>query len=338
MNELPRIVLVLIAVFLAAGCGNSEPGRVGTAETIVLAHAMHPSHPVSVAIRLMADSLETISGGRLSIRIYPAGQLGSERKLIELIQLGMVGMTKVSAATLEGVVPAMRVFGLPYLYRDKAHADAVVFGEVGRRILAEGDPYRLKGIDYYDAGSRSIYTVGRSVRSPQDLKGLKIRVMESATAMSLMRTMGGSPTPLAWGELYTAFQGGIVDGAENNLPSFLTSRHYEVCRYYSVNEHATIPDVLVMDTRLWDQLDERQRHWLMKAVEISVEHQRVLWKAFEADAMRTVREAGVNILYPNIEPFRAATEPMYDRIRRQDPQLHAWVEAVRAVTPFPGDP
>jgi tripartite ATP-independent transporter DctP family solute receptor len=297
--------------------------------TIVLAHAMHPTHPVSVAMERMARTIEEISGGKMAVKIYPAGQLGGERTLLELIQIGTIDMAKVTTARLENIVPAMQVYSLPYLFRNTEHVLAVLDGEVGRELLREGAGDNLLGIAYYDAGSRSFYTKDRPVHAPEDLGGLKIRVIESIIAMRLMRTLNGAPTPIPFGELYTAFQGGIVDGAENNPPSFYTSRHYEVCRYYSLNEHSTIPDILVIGTRVWDRLDAQQQRWLQDAVDESVAFQRELWKEFTIESLKRVEAAGVEVIYPDKEPFRRMSEPVYDHIRRTDPELYHWVERIR---------
>ena len=328
-----RILMVLVTFMLISAVSGCKRADTDGVRTIILAHAMHPTHPVSVAMQMMADSVSVFSDGKLNLKIYPSGQLGSERKLLELMQIGMVGMTKVSAATMENIVPAMRVFNLPYLFDDKAHILNVWDGQVGQDLLDEGLSYRIKGMAYYDAGSRSIYTVNRPIHTPADLRGLKLRVMESVTAMRLMRLMGGNPTPLAWGELYTAFQGGIVDGAENNPPSFLSSRHYEVCKFYTMNEHSSIPDLLVMDPNLWNDLTDDEQNWLSNAIELSVEFQRKLWTQTEVSAMKRFEEAGVTIIYPDKSPFIEASKPLYDVIRETDPELYTWVERIRNAKP-----
>ena len=322
--------LMVLAVTLTGpvSCTLDEPSEINT---IILAHAMGPTHPVSIAMEQMAERLEAYSGGELTLNIYPGGTLGGERKLLELMQIGAVGMTKVSAATLENIVPSMRVLNLPYLFRDRDHVFKVLDGDIGRDLLNEGNDYKLQGIAYYDAGSRSLYTVDRPVRKPDDLNGMKMRVMESITAINLMDTMGGSPTPISYGELYTAFQGGMVDGAENNPPSFFNSRHYEVCDYYILNEHATIPDILVISPDIWNQLNEQKQQWLKQAVDESVAFQRDLWLEAENEAMQSVQEAGVEIIYPDKEPFRRALQPMYDRIENDDPELHRWVKRIKNV-------
>jgi len=319
----------IIVLFILQGCGDSKSDE--EHKTIILAHAMHLTHPVSIAMERMAELLDEYSDGQLKIEIYPTGQLGGERELLELIQIGTIGMTKVSAGSLENIVPDMRVFSLPYLFRDSEHMADVLWGDIGEEMLETGTKYRLKGIAYYDAGSRSFYTKDRVINSPEDLAGMKIRVMPSAMATKLLRTFNASPTPLAYGELYTAFQGGIVDAAENNPPSFYTSRHYEVCNYYILNEHTTIPDVLVLGTHVWNSLSDQEKEWLQRAVDDSVELQRVLWEESVEESYRIVEEAGVEIIHPDKEPFIEQSLPLYDEFRENDPELYKWVERIRQV-------
>lgn len=318
---------LFLLIFL--GCNNSDSER--DQKTIILAHAMHLSHPVSVAMDRMAELLDQYSDGNLKLEIYPTGQLGGERELLELVQFGTIGMTKVSAGSLENIVPEMRVFSLPYLFRNSDHMANVLWGEVGEDMLETGTKYKLKGIAYYDAGSRSFYTKDTPISSPDDLSGMKIRVMPSAMATKLIRTLNASPTPLAYGELYTAFQGGIVDAAENNPPSFYTSRHYEVCSYYILNEHTTIPDVLVLGTHIWNTLSDQEKEWLRRAVDDSVELQRTLWKESVEESYRVVEEAGVEIIHPDKEPFRQQSQPMYQEFEENNPNLHEWVERIQKV-------
>ena len=177
--------------------------------------------------------LEKNSDGALKLEIYPNQQLGSERQCLELLQIGSLDMTKVSAAVMENFSPNMKVLGLPFLFKNKEHTFNVLDGEVGKELLDGGKKYWLKGLGYYDAGSRSFYTKEAPVEKPENLKGLKIRVMESVTAMNMVNNLGGSPTPISYGELYTALQQGVVDGAENNPPSFVSSNHYEINKYYT---------------------------------------------------------------------------------------------------------
>ena len=329
-TSLFRYILFVACLAFFSGC-NETKGTGEKEKTIVLAHAMHLSHPVSIAMDSMAQYVQDYSNGQLNIKIYPTGQLGGERELLELVQIGTVGMTKISGASLENIVPPIKVYSLPYLFRDKEHMENVLWGKVGDELLIEGEKYMLKGLGYYDAGQRSFYTIDHPILKPKDLAGLKIRVQPSVMAMNLIRRFGGSPTPLSYGELYTAFQGGIVDGAENNPPSFYTSRHYEVTNYYVLNEHTAVPDIVVINTKLWESLSDQEKEWLQRAMDKSVKFQRELWRNFVKESLQQVREAGVEVIEPDKEPFRNQVQPIYDQIRKNEPELYQWVERIRQV-------
>jgi tripartite ATP-independent transporter DctP family solute receptor len=260
----------------------------------------------------MADRLFDISSGRMRVDIYPSGQLGQERELIELLQIGSLAMTKVSTAPLEAFVPDMKIFGIPYVFRDHEHSWKIYSGPIGKKLLLAGEKYFLRGMCYYDAGSRSFYTKEKPVNSPLDLEGLKIRVMKSNVAVQMVQALGGSPTPIPWGELYTSLQQGVVDGAENNPPSFYFSRHYEVCKYYSIDEHTSVPDILLMSTVVWNSLSVAEQKWLQQAVDESVVYQKKVWKESSDESLRKVQEAGVEIIYPDKAPFQAAVQEMHE--------------------------
>lgn len=264
----------------------------------------------------------------MRIQIYPNQQLGSERECLELLQIGSLEMTKVSSAVLENFAPKLRIFGLPFLFDNKAHLFRVLDGPIGEEILQEGTEYWLKGLGYYDSGSRSFYTRERPVSNPEDLQGLKIRVQESVSAIDMVKQLGGSPTPISWGELYTALQQGVVDGAENNPPSFYLSRHYEVCKYYSIDEHTMIPDVILVSTHFWNRLNSQEKKWLEEAIKKSVPDQRALWITSENESLDAVKKAGVEIRYPDKEPFQKATQAMYDAYR-QNPEIANLIERIR---------
>ena len=314
----------LALALVVGGCGGEQDVTV-----IKLGHALDTEHPVHEAMAFMAQRLDSLSGGTMQIDIYPSQQLGSEREMLELLQIGSLGITKVSSSVLENFVPEYQVLSLPFVFRDDAHRFAVLDGPVGDELLAAPAPYRLRGLAFYDAGSRSFYTVNKPVLTPTDLQGEKIRVQESATAMDMVRSLGGSPTPIAWGELYTALQQGVVDGAENNPPSFYLSRHYEVAKYYVLNEHTAVPDVLVVGTTLWDRLTPQQRTWLQEAADASVVVQKELWRASTEEALAAVREAGVEVIEDvDKAPFAAAVDGMMARYA-SDPEAARMLEAIR---------
>ena len=299
------VLLISLSCCLLAACSQREE-----IVTLKLAHVLDTSHSVHKGMVYMGERLEYYSGGKMRMDIYPSGQLGAERDLVELVQIGSLDITKVSTSPLEAFVPVMKIFSLPYVFRGREHALKVLDSEIGKRLLESAEVARLRGLGYYDSGSRSFYMVDTPIETPADLDGKKIRVMKSQTAVKMIAALGGSATPISWGELYTALQQGVVDGAENNPPSFHLSRHFETCKYYILNEHTMVPDILLMSLRTWDSLDDQQQEWLQKAVDDSVEYQRELWLEATEEALVAVREAGVEVSYPDKQPFMDAVAEM----------------------------
>jgi tripartite ATP-independent transporter DctP family solute receptor len=302
-----NLIYLCLSGFLMLNCHQQSRVRV-----LKLAHALDMTHPVHKAMVFMAEKVKEKSNGAMRIDIYPSGQLGNERELIELLQIGSLAMTKVSTAPLEAFVPEMQIFGIPYLFRDNEHRWKVLNSEIGKQILLGGEDFFLRGMCYYDAGSRSFYTKDKPILKPDDLIGMKIRVMKSLTSFKMVQSLGGSPTPIPWGELYTALQQGVVDGAENNPPSFYLSKHYEVCKYYSLDEHTSVPDILLMSTVVWNNLTPQEQQWLREAVDESVIYQRKLWQESEEDALREVQKAGVEVIHPDKKPFIEKVQSMHE--------------------------
>lgn len=316
-------IFVFTSLLFLIGC---QPGEQKT--VLKLAHGLDPSHSVHQGMVYMAEKVHEKSDGKMRLDIYPSGQLGSERENVEMLQIGSLAITKVSAAVMEGFAPSYKIFSLPYMFISREHSQRVMDGDIGNEILMDGQEFYLRGLTFYDAGSRSFYTKDYPIQHPDDLKGKKIRVMSSPTAVNMVRALGGSPTPISWGELYTALQGGVVDGAENNPPSFYLSHHYEVCKYYSLNEHATIPDVLLISTKIWDNLTEQEQKWLQEAADESAIHQRQLWIESEEHSLKMAKEAGVEVSYPDKEPFIEAVQPIYDNLKN-DTKLWSVIERIR---------
>jgi tripartite ATP-independent transporter DctP family solute receptor len=237
-------------------------------------------------------------------------------------------MTKVSAGVLENFAPSIKVFGIPYMFRDKAHCFSVLDGPIGKELLAGTEQYWLKGLGYYDSGSRSFYTINTPIEQPSDLKGLKIRVQESQTAIDMVKSFGGSPTPISYGELYTALQQGVVDGAENNPPSFYLSRHYEVCKYYVLDEHTTVPDVVLMSTHLWNSLNNQEQEWIQNAIDLSVTEQRRLWLESERESLEAVKSAGVQVSYSNKKLFSEKSKSVLEEYQK-DPDLKIFIDKIK---------
>ena len=286
----------------------SEDGRI----VLKLGHGLDQNHPVHAGMVYMAQRLREKSAGTVELQIFPNGQLGSETECIEQLQRGALAMTKTSAAPMEGFVPEMAIFGIPYVFRDNDHCWRVLESEIGRQLLAAGQSVGLHGLCYYDAGSRSFYTIDRPILVPDDLRGLKIRVQQSKTAMDMVEALGGSPTPIPWGELYTALQQRMVDGAENNPPSFHSNRHFEVCKHLSLDEHTIVPDILVVSQKIWENLPPHVQVWVQQAADESSIYQRQLWQEGTEEALRAVQEQGVTIHRPDRRLFVERVRPMHE--------------------------
>ena len=316
-------LLGLVCLLSLMSCDQLKSSKV-----IRLGHGLSTGHSVHQGMVYFGEQLEKISEGKFKVQIYPSQQLGTERQCLELLQIGSLDMTKVSAGVLENFSPSIKVFGIPYMFKDKEHTFRVLDGPIGDELLAGTEKYWLKGLGYYDSGSRSFYTIDRPVEQPNDLEGLKIRVMESQTAIDMVKSFGGSPTPISWGELYTALQQGVVDGAENNPPSFYLSRHYEVCKYYIIDEHTVLPDVVLMSTHLWNTLNNQEQKWIQEAMDLSVIEQRRLWSVSEQESLEAVKAAGVQVSYPDKIPFAEMSKSVADQYAK-DPLIKSFIDKIK---------
>lgn len=317
--------LSILAVLFIWSCADIS----GT-KYLKLAHGLDSSHPVHKGMVFMQERLAEKSAGTLQIEIYPSQQLGTERQALELLQIGSLAMTKVSGAVMESFAPRIKCLSLPYVFRDREHTYKVQDGKVGRDLLVQSEKFWLRGLGYFDAGQRSFYTKDKPINTPADLDGMKIRVQESVMAMSLVKALGGAPTPISWGELYTALQQGVVDGAENNPPSFVSSRHYEICKYYSLNEHTAVPDLLVIGTVAWNNLSPQEQEWVQEAADEAVAYQRKIWVEAEQDALETVKAAGVTVTRPDKTVFAAKTQTLLDEYK-DDKEMYELITAIQNV-------
>ncbi|MGF1725649.1 TRAP transporter substrate-binding protein [Photobacterium nomapromontoriensis] len=298
--------------------------------TLKLSHNNPRDHAVHKAMDHMAKEVRKLTNGEVRIRIYPDAQLGNQRESMELMQNGALDMVKTNAAELEAFAPAYSAFNMPYLFRDQNHYYNVQEGEVGEEILASSRESGFVGVTYYDAGARSFYT-SKPIMTPADLKGLKVRVQPSPSAISMVEALGASPTPLAYGELYTALQQGVVDAAENNIPSFSLSRHSEVSKYFSLDEHTMVPDVLVISTKAYDGLSEENRKALKQAAMNSMEVMKTLWAESEAKERAKAEKLGVKFITTDKTAFVEAVQPMYDDVKKSNPELNQLIERIKAV-------
>lgn len=326
--------LVVASILFAAFKPSSSDGGAAV-KRMKIAHGLPTNHPVHAGIEHFAERVSVYSGGQLKFDVFPNGQLGSETQTLEQMQSGTLDAAKVGGATLGSFVPVAKVFSLPYLFRDTEHYWSVLNGEVGQELLdilatnGAGNPSGFRGLSYFDAGSRNFYAK-KPITKPSDLVGLKIRVMNDPVAIDTMKAMGASPTPISWGELYTALQQGVVDGAENNPPSYVSSRHFEICKEFSFDHHSRIPDVLIISEKTWASLSDEEQEWLRQAAADASVFQRDAWAAGVAEALEQMEAQGVTVHEVDPQPFMDATESV--RAKYAEGAVKEHMEQIQAVS------
>ncbi|MDW6002674.1 TRAP transporter substrate-binding protein [Vibrio mangrovi] len=298
------------------------------AATLKLSHTLPTEHPVHQSLESFAKEVKNLT--HLRIKIYPNATLGSETESLQMVQNGAIAFTKVSAAILNTFTPDYKILSLPYLYRDRAQYEAVLNGPIGEQILESSRKVGFIGLAFLDAGSRSFYT-DKPIKTPADLKGLKIRVQNSSLAIDTIKALGATPVPLPYGELYSAMQQGVVDGAENNIPSYYSSRHYEVKQVFSRDGHTTVPDVLIVSTSTWDSLTDEQRKGIRQAAKETVKIQEENWKNYVSKATQDLKKHHVTFVDSDVPAFQDAVKPVYDQFRKNNPTLVPLLEKIQAL-------
>ncbi len=298
-------------------------------EKMRLAHSLPEDHAVHKALVKFAELVKERSKGDIEITVYPNGVLGGERETLEQVQNGILEFTKASAAPLEAFSPEYKVFNLPFVFRDSAHFFKVLESPVGESILASSMKAGLMGLAYYDSGSRSFYAK-KPIKTPDDLKGMKIRVQQSPTTINMIKALGATPTPMPYGEVYSALQMGVVDGAENNVTALTNGRHGEVAKFYSYTEHQRVPDVLVMSAMRWDSLKKPQQEIIKQAAIDSYKLQKQLWADFEKTEKAKAVKLGVTFVTPNHQAFVDKVKPMMDE-ERKNPTIAKLLDQIAAI-------
>ena len=286
-------------------------------------------YPTVKAVQSMSDELSKATNGKISIKVYPNSQLGGERDTIEQVKLGALDFIRVNSGTLNTVCPAVTVPVLPFLFRDKPHMRAVLDGPIGDEILADCEAHGLIGLAFYDSGARSFYAT-TPIRSLDDLKGKKIRVQQSDIWVSMMKLLGANATPMPTGEVFTGLKSGLIDGAENNWPSYDNFHHYEVAKNYSLSEHSMAPEVLLISKRLFDSFTPGEQALVRQAAKNSVGYMRQLWDAMEVTSRQRVEKAGVEVITIDKTRFQAAVQPLYDQFVT-DPKPRDMISHIKAV-------
>ena len=319
-----------IVGFGALCLSQSRLARAATDGLMTAADVHVDGYPTVEAVRWMGKRIEEQTNGRLRIRVYHAGQLGRESDTVDLARFGAIDITRVNFAPLNNPFPATRVFSLPYVFDSVEHMRRAVDGEPGRSVLRQFEQRDLIGLAIYDAGSRSFYNVRRPVHEPTDLHGLKIRVPPSDIFIRLVQALGGNPTPLPFGEVYSAMQTHLIDGAENNWRTFHTSRQFEVAHYWSQTDHSYSPEALLLSKRTYDALSPADREIVLAAARDSVPHMRVLWDKMEADSRAHVLASGVRANEVNTQAFHRAAAPLLERYIA-DKDMSALYRSIRAL-------
>jgi tripartite ATP-independent transporter DctP family solute receptor len=280
---------------------------------------IHPDgYPTVEAVKFMGERLKQLTNGRHSIRVFNNSALGSEKDTIEQTKIGALAMTRVNIAPMNNICPETQVPTMPFLFRSKDHMRKVLDGPVGEEILAACAPQGFVGLAYYDSGARNLYTAKKPVRALADAKGMKVRVQQSDLWVALLEAMGANATPMPFGEVYTALKTGLVDGAENNYPSYESSRHFEVAKFYSVTEHSMAPEMLLFSKRTWDTLTPEDQKALRQAARESVPYMRKLWDEREEKSLAAVKAGGAEIIQVDKASFQNAMKPVYDRFIKDD--------------------
>jgi tripartite ATP-independent transporter DctP family solute receptor len=300
-------------------------------EIVLKSSDTHPDgYPTVEAVKHMGELLKERSNGRIAVEVYHSAQLGEEKDTIEQTRAGVIDLNRVSMGPFNGLVPETRVVSLPYIFRSVDHMHKVMDGDVGQEILAGFEPHGLVGLAYYDGGARSFYNSEKPITSVDDLKGMKFRVMQSDIFVDMVNALGANAVPLPYGEVYSSIETGVIDGAENNFPSYESAKHSEVAKHYALDEHLIVPEVLVMAKSSWDKLSAEDQALVKQAAKDSVAKQRELWEAREAASRKMVEEAGSQITTPDKQPFIDAMGPVYEK-HVTDEKLKSLVERIKAV-------
>jgi len=275
----------------------------------------HPDgYPTVEAVKHMGKLLQERTNGRLCVEVFHSAQLGQEKDTIEQTKFGVIDLNRVSMGPFNNLVEETKVVSLPFIFRSVDHMHKVMDGPIGEEILAGFEPHGFVGLAYFDGGSRSFYNSKKPIKSIEYLKGMKVRVMQSDIFVDMMTALGANATPMPYGEVYSSIQTGVIDGAENNWPSFESSGHFEVAKHYTLNEHLIVPEVLVMSKLSWDKLSPEDQALVKQAARDSVPVMREMWKAREKASEEKVRAAGIEVITDiDKKPFIDAMKPVYEK-------------------------
>jgi tripartite ATP-independent transporter DctP family solute receptor len=324
------------AMRLAAGtvlAGTLARGAFAEQKFVFKASDVHPEgYPTVTAVEEMGQALSKATDGRLSVQMYASMQLGGEKEAIEQAQVGAIALARVSVGALGPVVNDLNVLNLPFLFRNTEHMRHVIDGPIGQELLdkvTNNPTANLVGLCWMDAGARNMYDTKRPITDIQDLKGLKVRVMGNPMFVDMMNSLGGNGVAMGYDQVFTALQTGVVDGAENNPPSFVFDNHYQVAKYYTLTEHLIVPEMLVFSKPIWNKLSKDDQALVLKQGRAAQMRERVLWDEYEAKAIAKMKESGIQIVtITDKKPFQDAVKPVWDKYA---PQFADTIKRIQAV-------
>ena len=325
----------LLTALGAAALGTTTISRyvVASDKTVLKASDVHPEgYPTIQAVEDLGKKLEAATGGRLSVQMYASMQLGGEKEAIEQAQIGAIQFARVSVGALGPVVDDINVFNLPFAFRNVAHMHSVVDGPIGQELLDKvtaNPTANLVGLCWMDAGARNFYDTKHPIKSIADLKGLKIRVIGNPIFVDMANALGANGVAMGYDQVFSALQTGVIDGAENNSPSFVFDNHYQIAKFYSLTQHLIVPEVLVFAKRSWDQLSKDDQALLKRLSREAQTDARVLWNKKEADAFERMKAANIEVdEIADKQAFRDAVKPVWDKYGSKYADLIKRMEAV----------
>jgi tripartite ATP-independent transporter DctP family solute receptor len=323
--ELSRTVALVVALSLTAASTSAVAREFRAADT------QSEDYPTVQALLYMGRLIAENSGGRLRIKVFHSRQLGEEKETIEQTRAGAIDLNRTNVALIGTFVPAMNVLAMPFLFRSIEHLQKVLDGPIGSEILGSFEPYGFVGLAFYDSGARSIYNIVRPVRSIADLRGLRLRVQQSPLMSDMIRALGAEPVELPYGQVLTGLTTKLIDGAENNWPSFVTTDHYKYAGYYTLTEHTMSPEVLVMSQKAWASLSAEDQNIFRDAAIKSSHFMREKWQALEERSREQAKAAGVTIVTDiDRKPFEDAMAGIYAKVQ-QDPAAAELIDRIRKV-------
>jgi tripartite ATP-independent transporter DctP family solute receptor len=323
----------LLTLLLMLGACYAPPA-LAQSKIVIKASDVHPlGYPTVEAVVRMGKKLEAATNGRITIQMFPSMQLGGEKEMIEQAQVGALQIARISVGPMGPIVPELNVFNLPFMFRDNAHMEKVIDGEVGTELLKKLSDHPtagLIGLCWMNAGTRNVYNSKHPVNTVADLKGLKIRMMGNPVFVDTMNSLGGNGIAMGYDQLINALQTGVVDGAENNEPSYATGQHYRYAKFYSMTGHLMIPEILIFSKKSWVALSKEDQDLIMKFAKEAQQEQRALWYEMEKKSLGQMKDAGTVINdVTDRKPFQAAVKPVWDKYGAEQAALIQRIQDVR---------